>query len=135
LVLFRVQARQRDVKAKGELEAVLQFAWLPILFWVQARQRDVKAKGELEAVFDAVEVKVQKLCKDVQKQARLYQESVRSLSDLQDTVGVELFQGKSGGKNRSMVHIKQEKIDRARTYRFVALTPLAAPDSVSYTRA
>lgn len=59
---------------------------------------------------------VERLCREVQKQARLYQESIRDVSELVDTTGVELFQGRSSGKNRSMVAIRKEKIQRAKTY-------------------
>lgn len=52
----------------------------------------------------------------MQKQARLYQESIRDVSELVDTTGVELFQGRSSGKNRSMINIRKEKIERAKTY-------------------
>ena len=38
------------------------------------------------------------------------------MSELVDTTGVELFQGRSSGKDRSMTAIKKEKIERARTY-------------------
>ena len=86
---------------------------------LQTRQREVRAKAELEQVFDAVELRVQRMCKEVQKQARLYQESVRSKAELEDSTGVELFQSRSSGKHSSMVHIKKEKIDRALTYRSV----------------
>ena len=46
----------------------------------------------------------------MQQQAALYQESIRDASELEDTTGVELFQGRSGGKARPMVAIKAEKV-------------------------
>lgn len=50
---------------------------------------------------------LERLCKDVQAQAVLYQESIRDASELEDTTGVELFQGGAGGRARPMVVIKQ----------------------------
>lgn len=60
---------------------------------------------------------LQDLCKAVRKQSRLYQESVRSLAELDDTTGVDLCAGQSAVRDRSMVAIKAEKMERARTYR------------------
>lgn len=60
---------------------------------------------------------LQELCKAVRKQSRLYQESVRSLAELDDTTGVDLCAGQSAVRDRSMVSIKAEKMERARTYR------------------
>jgi len=48
-----------------------------------------------------------RLIKEVQAQAVLYQESVRDASELEDVTGVELFQGGIGSKARPMVVIKQ----------------------------
>jgi hypothetical protein len=56
------------------------------------------------------------VCCEVQKQARLYQESIRDVSELEDTTGVELLQGRTAGKARSMVAIKKEKIDRSKNF-------------------
>lgn len=50
---------------------------------------------------------LEQLCKDVQAQAVLYQESIRNVSELEDTTGVELYPAASGGKARPMVVIKQ----------------------------
>jgi hypothetical protein len=50
---------------------------------------------------------LEKLCRDVQAQAVLYQESIRDASELEDTTGVELLQGRTGGHARPMVVIKQ----------------------------
>lgn len=59
---------------------------------------------------------LERVCKEVQKQAALYQESIRDAAELQDTTGVELFQGRTSGKARAMVVIKKEKLDRATNY-------------------
>jgi dynein heavy chain len=53
---------------------------------------------------------LEQVCREVQQQAALYQESIRDASELEDTTGVELFQGRSGGKARPMVAIKAEKV-------------------------
>lgn len=50
---------------------------------------------------------LERLCRDVQAQAVLYQESIRDASELEDTTGVELLQGRTGGHARPMVVIKQ----------------------------
>jgi hypothetical protein len=50
-------------------------------------------------------------------QARLYQESVRSMAELRDATGVELASGAGAARHRAMVVIKGEKLERARTYR------------------
>lgn len=50
---------------------------------------------------------LEQLCKDVQAQAVLYQESIRNVSELEDTTGVELYPAAAGGKARPMVVIKQ----------------------------
>lgn len=55
-------------------------------------------------------------CQQVAAEVRLYQESIRSVEELHDTTGVELVQGRSSGKARPMVVIKQEKLDRASNY-------------------
>jgi hypothetical protein len=55
-------------------------------------------------------------CKQVAAEVRLYRESIRSVEELRDTTGVELVQGRSSGKARPMVVIKQEKLDRAANY-------------------
>lgn len=57
---------------------------------------------------------VERVCKEAQKQARIYQESIRDIAELEDTTGVELFQGRDSGKARSMMAIKAEKIQRAK---------------------
>lgn len=53
---------------------------------------------------------LEQLCREVQQQATLYQESIRDAAELQDTTGVELFLGRGGGKARPMVEIKAEKV-------------------------
>ena len=57
---------------------------------------------------------MERVCKEAQKQARIYQESIRDIAELDDTTGVELFQGRDSGKARSMMAIKAEKIQRAK---------------------
>lgn len=66
---------------------------------------------------------VERVCKEAQKQARIYQESIRDMAELEDTTGVELFQGRDSGKARSMMAIKAEKIQRAKS---VCSQPLPA---------
>lgn len=65
------------------------------------------------------------MCKDVQAQAVLYQESIRNASELEDTTGVELYPAAAGGKARPMVVIKQVRSLHAcaRTHMF-AMTGL-----------
>ena len=53
----------------------------------------------------------------VQKQSRLYQESVRTIAELTDTTGVDLCAGQAAVRDRSMVAIRADKVARARTYR------------------
>jgi hypothetical protein len=53
---------------------------------------------------------LEQLCREVQAQAVLYQESVRSASELEDTTGVELYPAGAGGKARPMVVIKQVRL-------------------------
>jgi dynein heavy chain len=58
-------------------------------------------------------------CREVTAQAKLYQESIRDETELDDKTGVLLITGRPADKTRSMVAIKAEKIERARTYRRV----------------
>ena len=44
------------------------------------------------------------------------QESVRDQSELDDTTGVELVQGRSAGCMRPMIKVKEEKMERAANY-------------------
>lgn len=60
---------------------------------------------------------MQDLVRMVQKQSRLYQESVRTLAELTDTTGVDLCAGQAAVRDRSMVAIRADKVARARTYR------------------
>ena len=57
---------------------------------------------------------VEDLCKEVQKQAQVYRDSIRSEAELTDTTGVELHRRNLGSRNRPMVVIKEEKIQHAR---------------------
>lgn len=57
---------------------------------------------------------LEKVCKEVQRQAKLYQDSVRDEAELRDFTGVELFTGR--GSHRPMVAIKREKMERAYNY-------------------
>lgn len=60
---------------------------------------------------------IEKVCKEVQRQAKLYQDSVRDQTELNDFTGVELFAGR--GSHRPMVAIKKEKMERAYNYQRV----------------
>lgn len=81
----------------------------------QTNHREQIVKPRLEELISRVQVTLEGVCKEAQKQAKLYQESIRDLSELEDTTGVDLYVA-NGAKDRSMVAIKQEKIDRARAY-------------------
>eukprot|EP00878_Enallax_costatus_P031474 GHUV01034420.1.p1 GENE.GHUV01034420.1~~GHUV01034420.1.p1 ORF type:complete len:647 (+),score=200.09 GHUV01034420.1:874-2814(+) len=83
---------------------------------LQVATREQKAKPALDSIVDKIQKALERLCKEVQAQAVLYQESIRDASELQDTTGVELFQSGAGGRARPMVTIKQEKLDRAANY-------------------
>ncbi|KAK3267509.1 hypothetical protein CYMTET_23939 [Cymbomonas tetramitiformis] len=87
---------------------------------LQISQRQHKAAPALEAAVERVQQVLEKICREVTKQARLYQESIRNDSELEDKTGVNLYQGRPADKSRSMVSIKKEKIERAKTYRRVA---------------
>ncbi|KAK9828903.1 hypothetical protein WJX72_002692 [[Myrmecia] bisecta] len=86
---------------------------------LQVATREQKAKPALEAIVEKIQQVVEKVCKEAQKQARIYQESIRDVHELEDTTGVELYQGRDAGKARSMIAIKSEKLERARTYKRV----------------
>jgi hypothetical protein len=73
------------------------------------------ATGAAPQVMEAV-------CRQVAAEVRLYQESIRSQEELMDTTGVELVQGRTSGKARPMLVIKQEKLDRAANYARVSCT-------------
>ena len=78
--------------------------------------REHKAKPALEAIVEKVQKVLERVCREVQKQARLYQQSVRDQTELEDTTGVELLQGRSAGCARPMITIKREKIERAQNF-------------------
>jgi len=81
---------------------------------IQGATRDQKAKPALEAIAEAIQKVLERACKEVQRQAKLYQDSVRDEAELRDFTGVELFTGR--GAHRPMVVIKKEKQDRAYNY-------------------
>lgn len=73
---------------------------------------------ELEAInnrMQRVQSILEAVCREAQKQAKLYRESIRDLKELKDTTGVDLYQ-RAGEKHRSMVAIREEKVQRAETY-------------------
>ncbi len=57
---------------------------------------------------------VEDLCKEVQKEAQIYRDSIRSEAELLDTTGVDLHRHSMGSHNRPMVVIKAEKIKHAK---------------------
>ena len=57
---------------------------------------------------------VEDLCKEVQKEAQVYRDSIRSEAELTDTTGVDLHRHALGSHNRPMVVIKAEKIKHAK---------------------
>ncbi len=57
---------------------------------------------------------VERVCSEATAVARVYIDSIRDVAELEDTTGVELYQGRLPGKARSMVAIKADKIQRAR---------------------
>lgn len=65
--------------------------------------RQNKASHQLEAAVERVQQVLERVCREVTKQAKLYQESVRDESELEDTTGVQLYQGHTADKTRSMV--------------------------------
>ena len=77
--------------------------------------REQVLKPKLEELVGRIQVALEQVCKEAQKQAKLYQESIRDLAELEDTTGVDLY-GSAGEKNRSMTAIRQDKIDRAKAY-------------------
>lgn len=46
---------------------------------------------------EKVQKVLERVCREVQKQARLYQQSVRDQTELEDTTGVELLQVRGAG--------------------------------------
>ncbi|KAG1661620.1 hypothetical protein FOA52_002850, partial [Chlamydomonas sp. UWO 241] len=83
---------------------------------LQMVTREQKARPALEGIVDEVQKVLEQVCLEVNKQAKLYQESVRDQAELEDTTGVELIQGKSSASVRPMIAVKQEKIERAANY-------------------
>lgn len=71
---------------------------------------------------------LEQLCKDVQAQAVLYQESIRDASELEDTTGVELYPAAAGGKARPMVLIKQVGTNNSRHAESISYCTTAASD-------
>jgi len=63
----------------------------------QITTRERKARPALEAVVDKVQRVLERVCKEVNRQAKLYQESVRDQNELEDTTGVELIQVRLSG--------------------------------------
>ena len=100
--------------AEGRLYNLDEFAEL------QVNQRSHRATPALEATVERIQHCLEKVCREVVKQAKLYQESIRNEMELEDFTGVNLYQGRDMDKKRSMVSIKQEKIERAQTYRRVS---------------
>ena len=82
----------------------------------QKAQREQKALPALESCCERAQAVLEKLCREVTAQAKLYQESIRDEAELEDKTGVQLISGRPADKTRSMVAIKAEKIERARTY-------------------
>ena len=85
----------------------------------QTQQRTHKALPALESCCERGQAVLEKLCREVTAQAKLYQESIRDEAELEDKTGVQLVSGRPADKSRSMGAIKAEKIERARTYRRV----------------
>ncbi|KAF5838995.1 dynein heavy chain, N-terminal region 2-domain-containing protein [Dunaliella salina] len=83
---------------------------------LQTSTREQKARPMLESIVEKIQHVLEHVCRDVQKQAQLYQESVRDQAELDDTNGVELVQGRAAGRGRSMIAVKHEKLERARNF-------------------
>lgn len=56
---------------------------------------------------------VEAVCTEATAVARVYIDSIRDIAELEDTTGVELYQGRLPGKARSMVATKADKLCRA----------------------
>lgn len=98
----------------GHLYTLDEFADL------QNQHRHLKAVPALERAVERAQAVLERVCKEVSRQAKLYKESVRDEAELNDTIGVNLYAQTSAERARSMVAIKEEKVERARTYRRVA---------------
>ncbi|MCO5581018.1 hypothetical protein L7F22_034894 [Adiantum nelumboides] len=84
----------------------------------QSQQRHHVASPAVEACSEKVQQVLGKICQDVKKQAQIFRESVRDEHELDDVIGVNLHQPR-GSKVQGMVSIRNEKIERAKTYRRV----------------
>ncbi|KAL2622255.1 hypothetical protein R1flu_002460 [Riccia fluitans] len=82
---------------------------------LQTEQRLTNVSPAMEAITDKVQEILATICNETKKQAKIYRESVRDEAELEDTIGVNLHQTR-GSKVQSMVSIKQEKVERAKTY-------------------
>ena len=100
--------------AEGRLYNLGEFSEL------QVNQRSLRATPALEATVEHIQHCVEKVCHEAVKLAKLYKESIRNESELEDFTGASLHPGRAAEKNRSMVSIKQEKIERVKTYRRVS---------------
>jgi len=71
----------------------------------QTQQRTQKAQPALESCCERAQAVLEKLCREVTAQAKLYQESIRDETELDDKTGVLLITGrpadKAGGIFRS----------------------------------
>ncbi|KAL3689708.1 hypothetical protein R1sor_016017 [Riccia sorocarpa] len=85
---------------------------------LQTEQRLTVVTPAMETIADKIQEILATICNEAKKQAKIYRESVRDEAELDDTIGVNLHQTR-GSKVQSMVSIKQEKIERAKTYRRV----------------
>jgi len=83
---------------------------------LQTSTREQKARPMLESIVEKIQHVLEHVCRDVQKQAQLYQESVRDQAELDDTNGIELVQGRAAGRGRSMIAVKREKLERAQNF-------------------
>jgi len=84
----------------------------------QASLRDDELQEAVNQQITRLQTILEATCRGAQRQARLYQESVRDHRELDDRVGVDLYH-KEGDRHKSMVVIKAEKTRRAETYRRV----------------
>jgi len=84
----------------------------------QGKKKEEQLGERISALITKIQQILEAVCKEAQKQAKLYQESIRDHKELEDTTGVDLYQ-RTGEKTKSMVAIKEEKVQRAETYRRV----------------
>ena len=83
----------------------------------QQQHRSQKAVPQLESLVDRMQRILERVAKDVVTQERHYRVSVEK--ELGDRTGISLLVGRAA-KTKSMVAVKQEKIERARTYKRIA---------------